>query len=210
MLCQECRFRPASVKITTIVDNQKADVHLCDQCASVRGELEFSAEGSVSLGEMLAALLHHQMGATKQAAGDSGDIGGGSQAAARCPTCGLTYERFSSQGKLGCSECFKHFERQLRSVLRHLHGSTRHAGRSPRRAQRFLRLQRDLRDLRAALDQAVSEERFERAAEIRDQIKLLEQQAEAPAGAGRPDEAQGQPAGRGGNGGVEPDDQRAG
>lgn len=207
MLCQECRCRPASVKITTIVENQKTDVHLCDQCASVRGELEFSAEGSVSLGEMLAALLHHQVGATKPGGGDSGGVG---QASTRCPTCGLTYERFTSQGKLGCSDCFTYFERQLRSVLRHIHGSTRHTGRSPTRAQKTLRLQRDLRDLRAALEQAVGEERFERAAEIRDQITLLEQQAQTLVAAGPSDRAGGQPGGGDESGGDEPDDQRAG
>ncbi len=45
MLCQECRRRPATVKITTILENQKTELHLCEECARKRGELEFSSEG---------------------------------------------------------------------------------------------------------------------------------------------------------------------
>jgi len=166
MLCQECRRRQASVKITTIVNNQKAEVHLCQECASTRGELEFGGEAGISLGGMLAALLHHQ-GLLKQATESD-------QLSPRCPNCGLSYERFTKQGKLGCSECFGEFERQLRGVLRHVHGSTKHVGRSPRRAGGTMRLERQVANLRAQLGKAVEAEDFERAAEIRDQLRQLE------------------------------------
>ena len=124
MLCQECRRRPATVKITTIAEGQKHEMHLCGECANSRGELEFGGGATqVSLGELLAALLHK--GLLKPAA-ESGD-------GPRCANCGLTYERFTQAGKLGCSECYTAFEAQLRGVLRHIHGSTRHTGRSPKR-----------------------------------------------------------------------------
>jgi protein arginine kinase activator len=175
MLCQECRRKSASVKITAIIDNQKSELHLCDECARSRGEPEFGTEAKLSIGEMLAALLHHQ--GTLKPAGASVD--GGEDAAEqrqRCPTCGLTYHSFTKQGKLGCSACYEEFDRQMRGVLRHVHGSTRHVGRSPRRAGGAARVRRRIDELRVLLGESVRAQQFERAAELRDEIRQLEGQ----------------------------------
>lgn len=165
MLCQECRLRPASVKVTTIIGGQKREVHLCDACAQSRGEVEYGGEAKVSIGEMLAALLH-QHGLLHPAAADAPDI--------QCDNCGLSFAAFTKTGKLGCSECFGKFDEQLKHVLRHIHGSARHVGRMPRRAGGTLRLKRQIQALREELAACVQSEQFERAAELRDKIKGLE------------------------------------
>lgn len=184
MLCQECRRKPASVKITAIMDHQKSEVHLCEECARSRGELEFGGEAKISVGEMLAALLHHQ--AAADSAGPSGaDPEAPAGGALRCPGCGLTYQGFTKQGKLGCPSCYDTFDRQMRGVLRHVHGGTRHVGRLPVRAGGAARAQRQLQELRSRLAESVQEEQFERAAALRDQIRQLEA---AVAGAGRAEE----------------------
>jgi protein arginine kinase activator len=167
MLCQECRKRPATVKVTTIVGDQKREVHLCDECAAIRGEVEFGAGAKISLGDMLAALLHHTGLLGQEGAHPASE-------AAKCPECGLTFAQFAKTGRLGCGECFKAFEDQLKPVLRHIHGSTRHAGRMPRRAGGALRLQREVANLRRELAAAVQAEQFERAAQLRDRIRSLE------------------------------------
>ncbi|MGB4132260.1 MAG: hypothetical protein WBK45_10055, partial [Tepidanaerobacteraceae bacterium] len=33
MLCEECHMRPATVHITKIVNNEKTEMHLCEECA---------------------------------------------------------------------------------------------------------------------------------------------------------------------------------
>jgi protein arginine kinase activator len=168
MLCQECRRRPATVRMTTIVDGQRSDVHLCEECARTRGELEFGGEAKISLGDMLAALLHQHGVVQPPGAGE------GQEGAAKCGTCGFSYEMFVKTGKLGCGACFAAFEPQMRQVLRHVHGSTRHVGRMPRRTGGQLRREREMRGLRQELSQCVQREQFERAAEIRDRIRQLE------------------------------------
>ncbi|MDP2873119.1 MAG: UvrB/UvrC motif-containing protein [Bacillota bacterium] len=165
MLCQECRLRPASVKVTAIIGGQKREVHLCDACAQSRGEVEFGGEAKISIGEMLAALLH-QHGMLHPAATGAPDI--------KCDNCGLSFDGFTKTGKLGCSECFTKFDEQLKHVLRHIHGSARHVGRMPRRAGGTLRLKRQMQALRDELAACVQAEQFERAAELRDRIKDLE------------------------------------
>lgn len=169
MLCQECRKRPATVKVTTIVDGQKREVHLCDECAAVRGELEFGEGGQISLGDMLAALLHHG-GLLSQHKEQHADL--------KCAGCGLTLSQFAKSGKVGCSECFRCFEEQLKPVLRHIHGSTRHMGRMPKRAGGMLRVQREISSLRRQLAGCVQAERFEEAARLRDRIRELEESAQ--------------------------------
>ena len=42
MMCQECQMRPATVHITKIVNNQKSQIHLCEECAKQK-QMSFSA-----------------------------------------------------------------------------------------------------------------------------------------------------------------------
>lgn len=179
LLCQDCRQRPATVKIVAIVDNQQTEVHLCEECARKRGEVEFGSEGQLSLGEMLAAFLHHQ--AASSNAEPAGPV------PEPCPACGLTYERLVHTGKLGCGECFRHFGPQVERILRHVHGNVRHAGRSPRRGGGPLQVTLRVARLKRELAACVQAEDFERAAVLRDEIRALEGvPAGAPPPAGEP------------------------
>ncbi len=93
----------------------------------------------------------------------------------------MTLQRFTQTGKLGCSECLQQFEPHIRSVLRHVHGSTRHVGRAPKRGGGAVRLQQRVAGFRRDLEAAVKAEDFERAAQLRDQIRDLEDQIRAQA-----------------------------
>ena len=54
------------------------------------------------------------------------------------------------------------------------HGEVQHVGKAPRRAPQDSRRRQDLIRLRSEMKSAISEELYERAAEIRDQIQQLE------------------------------------
>ena len=56
-----------------------------------------------------------------------------------------------------------------------VHGETRHAGKTPRRAPRAKTAQAELAQLRQQLQTLVTEENYEEAARVRDQIKELEE-----------------------------------
>lgn len=96
-----------------------------------------------------------------------------------CPYCGTTIEDFRKTGRLGCPQCYPHYEAQLRPLLRRLHGSTQHVGKlyvgsDSEEEDRHTRLSA----LRRKLDRAVETEDFEKAAELRDRIEEMEGEPE--------------------------------
>ncbi|MFS8637713.1 MAG: UvrB/UvrC motif-containing protein [Gemmatimonadota bacterium] len=162
MLCDHCGENEAVIHLTQIVDNQMSTYHLCEKCAEAKGLEPGINTGTFPLSDFLA-----QMGK------GTGAEGGG--AAGACAFCGLRLEDFKKTGRLGCPHCYVTFEGHLRGLLRRLHGSTQHVGKvylppDPTDAER----QQRLSGLRRKLDQAVANEDFERAAELRDQIRALE------------------------------------
>ena len=162
MLCERCQDQPAEVHLTTIENDEMATLHLCTACAEQQG-IHTSAAAPAPLADFLAHL------------GASAEEGPQSSTSEPCPYCGTSSEEFRRTGRLGCPECYVHFEGQLRGLLRRVHGSTQHVGKlylgeaseaDDRHAQ--------LRSLRLRLDRAVELEDFEAAAELRDQIHMLE------------------------------------
>ena len=91
-----------------------------------------------------------------------------------CPACGLSVADFKKTGRLGCGTCWTTFEKGLATLLKDLHKGTTHVGKVPARAVKSREVTDKLRALEQELKQAVKEERFEDAAELRNQIRLME------------------------------------
>jgi protein arginine kinase activator len=106
--------------------------------------------------------------------GDEG-AGEGSTEPSHCGFCGLTFTDFRETGRLGCPHCWVTFDTHLRGLLRRIHGGTTHLGKVylPPDSTASDREKR-LDGLRRRLQRAVDSEDFERAAELRDQIRALE------------------------------------
>ncbi|NIR43030.1 MAG: hypothetical protein GWN99_03970 [Gemmatimonadetes bacterium] len=162
MLCDNCGNNEAEVHLTQIVDNEMTTVHLCPACAADKG-LDAGASKNPPLSDFLA-----QMG--KGPTAEEGTF-----AAGPCNYCHTTVDDFRRTGRLGCPHCYSIYETQLRAILRRIHGSTQHLGKVyvPPASDAADRAQR-LTVLRRKLQRAVEAEDFERAAEIRDQIRELE------------------------------------
>ena len=94
----------------------------------------------------------------------------------------MTYEEFRKVGRLGCSQCYEAFGTPLRRLLKRIHGSDTHVGRGPRSPRTAGPAgatgeggqPRSLEKLREALQAAVDTEEYERAAQLRDRIRLQE------------------------------------
>lgn len=160
MLCDLCGKNQATVHLTEIIDNQMTELHLCEECAhqkSVQMEQEFG------LSDLLAGLA--EFGKPQE---------GKEVAQLKCPRCNLTYADFKKIGRLGCSECYDTFRQYLNSLLKRIHGSNRHLGKSPAKLVKATKKKIDLQGLRARLQKAIEAEEFEEAATIRDQIRELE------------------------------------
>jgi len=167
MFCEECQKRPATVHITQVVNNQKTERHLCDQCAREYQGLTIGFEPTFSIQQLLASLLNQ----------DSGVLGltnSGMLLRQQCEQCHLTYAELTQGGKFGCRECYEHFADQLEPLMRRIHGNAQHSGKVPKRTGQALDIKRQLERLNAELQAAIRKEAFERAAEIRDIIRDLE------------------------------------
>jgi protein arginine kinase activator len=92
----------------------------------------------------------------------------------KCPKCGLTYSDFKKIGRLGCGDCYITFKKYLGPLLKRIHGSSQHVGKSPLKVTKVLKKKIDLQELRNRLQKLIEQEAFEEAAKLRDQIKELE------------------------------------
>ncbi|MFH1199012.1 MAG: UvrB/UvrC motif-containing protein [Candidatus Omnitrophota bacterium] len=170
MLCNSCNKNPATVHLTEIVDSQMTELHLCEECARQKSA---QMESQFGLSELLAGLAEFG----KPASGK--DIQ--QQVNIKCPVCGLTYADFKKIGRLGCGNCYEAFKRYLAPLLKRIHGSSQHVGKSPSKLGAALTVKAksitsvpDLQDLKFRLQKAIESEAFEEAAKLRDQIKELE------------------------------------
>jgi protein arginine kinase activator len=164
-----CGTREATVRYAEVVDGTSTTWHLCEECAGERGVAGTLSPLAGPLVSILMGLLEGSVGEGKSAAAPS------------CPKCGLTYEEFRRSGRLGCATCYEAFRRELKPLLRRIHGSAEHSGSMPSAVEGDYRLRRDLARLKAELAAAVGDEDYERAAELRDAIRAHECQLDSGA-----------------------------
>ncbi len=165
MLCDICGANEAVVHLTQVVNSEITTSHLCERCAAEKGLDTQEPSENLPLADFLAKMGGDQPTFPPGASRD--DLA--------CPFCGLTLKDFKEIGRLGCPQCYSTFDSHLRALLRRIHGGTQHVGKvylppDPSVSQR----QKRLEALRRRLERAVSTEDFERAAELRDEIRSLE------------------------------------
>ena len=163
MLCEVCKQTQATVHLTEIINDQMTELHLCEACANQKGA---QVESHFGLADLLSGLA------------ESGKLQEPEEVVSKvCPTCRMTYEDFRKVGRLGCADCYTTFKRSLGSLLKRIHGSPIHIGKSPVRLIKPSKIAKtELLDLKRKLERAIEHEEFEEAAKLRDQIRRLEQQ----------------------------------
>ena len=162
MLCQDCGKREASVHLTQVVNNQKVALNLCRECAQKRGFRNPLEGVPFPLAEFLASMLSQTQ--VKKPSKEPEVV---------CSACGLSFSDFAKTGRLGCGNCYLTFRSQLNDLLRKVHGSTQHRGKFPHTTKNVMKPLWEETKLQEQLKKAIEEEDFERAAQIRDQIKAL-------------------------------------
>ena len=160
MLCDICNKNPATVHLTEIVDDQMTELHLCEECARQKS---IQMEQQFGLSDLLAGLAEFEKPELQKEA-----------VLLKCSNCDLTYTDFKKIGRLGCSECYSTFKKYLGPLLKRIHGSSLHLGKSPLKVTKALKKKIDLSSMRYELQKAIEREAFEEAAKIRDQIRELE------------------------------------
>lgn len=172
MICQECQLRPATLHFTKIINGEITEIHLCEQCAQEKGDLlMFHNPSGLSINNLLAGLFNFKPGIQQE------DHSPGFQTAEmlQCSSCGMTFSQFLQIGKFGCAQCYETFENQLNPIFRRVQGGNwKHNGKIPQRTGGVSHIRKKIQILKETLQQLVSREEFEKAAEIRDEIKMYE------------------------------------
>ncbi len=163
MLCDKCKEKEATIHITKYVDGEKSEVYLCEQCAKETGHIDDN--DVFSFKNLIAGILNPNVEDYKEKSTEG----------LKCDNCGLTYEEFRREGRVGCPECYNTFEDKLRPLIKRIQGSEKHVGKIPKDKDKYLRVKRDIQELKEEMEKVVADENFERAAEIRDEIYALEQ-----------------------------------
>lgn len=163
MICEDCNSRKATVHMTKIIQGKKEEVHLCEECARAKEALNF--ENSLSIHNFLAGLL--DINADPQFQTQYSEV-------QQCTQCGDTYDKFKHMGRLGCSQCYEIFRERLAPLIRKVQGNVNHTGKVPKRTGGIIRLKREANQLKQQLKEAIHQQAFEKAAELRDQINELE------------------------------------
>lgn len=165
MICENCGEKPATLHFKKIVNGQKNEYHLCEDCAKENEDIMIN-NNDFSFHHLLSGLLNIDQMMGRPTTHNTDTL--------RCKTCGLTYTQFKKTGKFGCSDCYKYFEPQLEPIFRRIHGNSVHSGKVPLRSGSQIKLKKEIRVLKEELQQKIINEEFEEAARIRDQIKSLE------------------------------------
>ncbi len=166
MKCQKCD-KPATFHITELADGKPREIHLCEEHA--RAYLSHGMDATEEV-ENLAAVFAQQLAeqGIGQAAKELSQLD-----KKKCPYCGGTFYDFREKGRLGCPHDYTFFSGQLEPLLVNIHGETEHVGKVPSHGPDSSRDRTELLRLRREMDEAVSQEKYEEASRIRDEIKRI-------------------------------------
>lgn len=179
MLCGICKAREAKIFYTEIINGEKKEQYLCEECAakSTNFRLKSPFGGQeFSLGGLLSGLFEGE----RQKEEGRQYIGAGEGLA--CARCGMTYEEFKEKGQFGCAKCYQSFGRLLLKNMRNIQGSDIHTGKKPKNPDGLAEIPvenvpelSEIDRLSMQLGQAVEREEYETAAVLRDKIRGLKQ-----------------------------------
>ncbi len=156
MICQNCNKNDANMHLKRIINGRAAEVHLCTDCARALGYGEAFSGFGLGLGGALLDILSASKG---------DNLASNSLA---CHNCGKTFEEIANDGKMGCAECYSVFYDKLKPSLNRLHGKASYEGTRPNGSYNADSYIEELKD---ALKNAINEQNFELAAQLRDKIQ---------------------------------------
>ena len=175
MDCTFCPGNKATCHLTKLVNGHAVDVHVCEKCIPEINQtnlVDFDIWDSVT--KLAAKKGINDPGKSvepepMELSAKSLLMRSSVEEGAVCASCGFTSEDVRKTGRLGCPACYETFTGLLQDVLNDCQKSLQHLGKVPD-SLKGLRRKR----LEEELQRAVTAERFEDAAQIRDQLARLE------------------------------------
>lgn len=165
MKCDMCGKEGATVHLTEITNGNVKKLHLCEECAKEKSE---EMQSHFGLTDLLSSLMDFEPAMSESMVKESTAI--------KCSQCGMTFYDFQKNGRLGCGKCYEVFQKKLADLLRKIHGSDRHVGKTPYKVEKKGMNAEDLARMREEMKELIEKEEFEKAAVLRDRIKELERE----------------------------------
>lgn len=171
MICENCKQRPATVTVTMNKGNEQIVKNYCEVCSS---KSDFIQSGQDSKPMSIEEIFSSWFGIPAWSK-DAPESKKSQQDELHCSSCLMTYNQFLHEGKFNCPSCYESFHEQLPAVFKRLHnGATEHVGKMPGGLNNRYQIKKEIEQLRAQMKTVVQEEKFEEAANLRDQIHALE------------------------------------
>lgn len=167
MLCQKCKAKEANTHVKSVVNGEYEEYMLCSDCAKEMGYTNLWSDVNSDFNSILGSFFSNALPARSETT--------------RCPMCGSTYHDIAKSGQVGCANCYDLFLSELMPSIRRIHGNTTHCGKKPlisiKENKTTIQSEKSdaIDDLKQQLNDAVSEQNFELAAELRDKIKEMEE-----------------------------------
>lgn len=185
MKCDNCGKREANVRYSENINGVKRELNLCEECSQKLGigNMNFSIpiDFSSFFGDFMEDFRTPEFMPLFNEVKDL-----------KCDECGYTFEDIANSGKLGCAHCYDIFEDRLDPIIKRIQGSNRHIGRIGKISDNLvdekysknenienntnnnLNGSDEVSKLKENLKQAIKEERYEDAAQLRDEISKKE------------------------------------
>lgn len=164
MLCEHCHENEAKITYTIVEGNDMRQKHVCPSCFQDFLAKQFPASQipPIDIQPMIQELLSLFQGKDAEGEGDRS-----------CPVCGRSLKEFRKTGMFGCDSCYDTFAEELKALLLRMQGAERHEGTMPEAFRKDREASEKEQALQSRLDLAVAEERYEDAAQLRDEIKAI-------------------------------------
>ncbi len=187
--CQLCHALPATTHLTEIrPDGGRDEVHICATCIA-KHQLDLTAAPP-----SVATLL-----AFKDALPEADDAVEAAADDPACASCGLVFSAYAANNILGCADCYTAFAEPFALLVARYHEASTHVGRGPanaasaspvtktrkrtsKRGVPAINTAERRQELEVLLLSAVTEERFEDAATLRDQLRQLDGSSSSKSG----------------------------
>ena len=182
MKCQNCKKNDATTHVKRMINGVTEEYELCAECAEklgygnifndIRSDFENSFFGGFN--SLFNSFFENALPARTQAT--------------RCETCGASYNDIKHTGMMGCADCYSVFRDEIMPTVVRVHGNTFHCGKnSPSYKVETVEKSEEkvekkpvseLDSLKKELETAIENQEFEKAAELRDRIKAMEENNE--------------------------------
>ena len=181
MLCQKCNKKTASVFISSIINGQETRMYLCNDCAKDYPLFNFNFQEPFSITDVMDKFNINEQNQLDEEFDKLLALDKESKEKYKemiCPNCYSTYDEYKKTGKLGCSKCYEAFKDELKPDVKNIYGYDEYIGKVPKKVDGDIYISNEIRVLKSDLIRAIEKEEYEKAADIRDKIKELEQYSE--------------------------------